>query len=142
MSTINFFVEDIDFTLDHEKELTSWIAHVAQRYECTIEEVNFVFCSDAYLLALNQQHLDHDTLTDIITFPLHPRGAKELSGDIFISVERVKENAELFHVEHRDELHRVMIHGILHMAGEDDKDESSQIDMRKAEDFALSLREF
>ena len=97
--------------------------------------IQFVFCSDVYLLELNQQYLHHDTLTDIITFDY--REGKKISGDIFISIDRVRENAGKFNVLFKEELHRVMIHGILHLCGYKDKDKKSKMLMTEKEDFYL-----
>lgn len=103
-----------------------------------IEFVQYVFCDDEYLLTLNQEHLDHDTLTDIITFRYqeHPN---PIESDIYISVERVRENALNFGVTFENELHRVMVHGILHLLGFKDKGEEAEKEMRSQEDLALSI---
>ncbi|MEM7039374.1 MAG: rRNA maturation RNase YbeY [Bacteroidota bacterium] len=138
---IDFFSEGVEFEISHQSELISWIDETVSRYNRRIDQINFIFVSDEHLLSINREHLDHDTYTDIITFPLHGPGL-EIMGDIFISVDRVQENANDFGIEFRDELHRVMIHGVLHMAGEDDKGEDAKLAMRKAEDLALSLRKF
>ena len=137
---INFFVEDIDFSLAQEDKLSFWVKKVIESHDSSIEELTYIFVSDSYLLEMNQKHLNHNTLTDIITFPyVEGRGAS-VAADIFISVERVMENAEKMDISFIEELHRVMIHGVLHLIGLDDKDETGKVEMRKAEDFALSLR--
>lgn len=136
-----FFSEGIDFELSNQDQIANWIRTIATNYNAAISELNYIFVSDERLGEMNQEHLNHDTLTDIITFPLHEQGPAIVS-DIYISVDRVRENAVKFNVAFEDELHRVMIHGFLHMAGEDDKDVEAKEAMRKGEDFALSLRDF
>jgi probable rRNA maturation factor len=102
-----------------------------------IEAINYIFCDDAYLLQMNQQYLEHDTLTDIITFELSAQRQPLLS-DIFISVERVRENASLFHTSFSKELHRVIFHGALHLAGYKDKKHKEQTRMREKENEWMS----
>lgn len=97
-----------------------------------LEAVNFIFCTDEYLLELNQEHLNHNTFTDIITFELSPQG-QPLVADIYISIERVKENARLFGVSFKEELHRVIFHGALHLCGYKDKKPGEQRVMRNME---------
>ena len=104
-------------------------------------QLTYIFCSDEYLHKLNVEYLDHDTLTDVITFD-NADDSDILEGDIFISVERVAENAKELGHSFRDELHRVMIHGVLHLLGYHDKDLLAQTAMRKKEDYCLSLRTF
>ncbi|MEL6847356.1 MAG: rRNA maturation RNase YbeY, partial [Bacteroidota bacterium] len=104
--------------------------------------INYIFCSDPYLLALNRTHLDHDYFTDILTFPYHEPGAIALAADIYISIDRVGENADSFHTGFDNELHRVMIHGLLHLMGYDDHDEAERQAMRQAEEKALAQRAF
>lgn len=139
---IHFFSEDVEFTPAEEGELRNWLAMVSGKYGYKIHQLDYIFCSDEYLLKLNKRYLEHDDYTDILTFPYHVEGSKDLMSDIYISVDRVKENAESEGINFVDELHRVMIHGLLHMTGFNDKDKSSAADMRKAEDLALSLRMF
>jgi len=141
-SGISFFVEDIEFELGEPDLVRQWVEMTADKYGHTIRQLDFIFCSDLYLLKLNKDYLDHDDYTDILTFPYHDSGAKELIGDIYISVERVGENAVNLKESFVDELHRVMIHGVLHMVGFDDKTMDLKLEMRKAENVALSLRMF
>jgi probable rRNA maturation factor len=141
-SAIEFFFEDIDFALDEPELLRNWITNLVLKYKHRIQQIDYIFCSDDYLLKINQDYLKHDDFTDIITFPYHPEGSKDLHADLYISVERVKENALQLGQSFVDELHRVMAHGVLHMVGFKDKDEKSAGEMRRAEDFALSLRMF
>lgn len=103
-----------------------------------LEDINIIFCNDAYLHKLNMDFLKHDTLTDIITFPYDGKGC--ISGDVFISVERVKENAQIFDVDFNEELNRVMVHGMLHLFGYGDKNEEEAEIMRAKENLYLSIR--
>ncbi len=134
MITYNFI--DVDFSLD-ENLYSTWINEVASKEECTIEEVNYIFCTDEYLYDLNVKFLNHDTYTDIITFD-NSLG-RTLISDIFISLERVKENAEEFQVSMKEELHRVMAHGVLHLCGYKDKTDDEASLMRVKEDEAMQL---
>jgi rRNA maturation RNase YbeY len=139
VATIRFFSEDISFKIDLPRKKTLWIKEVARREKKTIKEINYIFCSDEYLLQLNQGFLNHKTLTDIITFD-NSEGENGLEGEIYISIERVQENALKFNNEFEDELHRVMIHGVLHLIGYKDKKPSEKALMRKKEEACLSLR--
>ena len=135
-------MEDVpDFFLHDAEDLVAWVERIAVVHEYRIAQLTFIFCSDEYLHKLNVEYLDHDTLTDIITFD-NADDADVLEGDIFISVERVQENAKDLIISFRDELHRVMIHGVLHLLGYHDKDLLSQTAMRRKEDYCLSLRTF
>ena len=139
---IEFMVEDVpEFELADAESLVDWIERVAVVHEHRIVQLTYIFCSDDYLHRLNVEYLDHDTLTDVITFD-NSDDADILEGDIFISVERVRENARDLGVRFCDELHRVMIHGVLHLLGYHDKDLLSQTAMRAKEDHCLSLRTF
>lgn len=134
------FNKEIVFEFINSDYLRDWIGQVVDNEEHSEGELNFVFCSDASLLGKNIEFLHHDTLTDIISFD-YTLG-KLVSGDIFISIERVKENAETFNVSFEDELHRVMVHGILHYCGYKDKETVDRELMRSKEDYYLSLRQF
>lgn len=129
------FNYETEFILEDETSLKNWIIAVASEQEFEVGEINYIFCDDAYLHKLNVEFLDHDTLTDIISFD-NSLG-KLLNGDIFISVERVRDNAADFKVSFQEELHRVMIHGILHYMGYKDKSEDEKKEMRKQEDLAI-----
>ena len=128
---------EIDFKLESEKLIENWIQEIIEIHNCEEGEINYIFCDDAYLLKLNIEFLQHDTLTDIISFD-NSLG-KLLSGDVFISIERIKENAKEFNVSFEEELHRVMIHGILHYIGFKDKTEKDQQEMTRQENLALSI---
>lgn len=128
--------------LENEGGLSSWITGIVQSYEYEVGEISYIFLSDDSLLEMNIEHLDHNTYTDILTFVLNEEKATELLVDMYISVDRVRENANALEVSFEDELHRVMIHGLLHAMGLDDKEDALKAEMRKAEDLALSLRQF
>lgn len=134
MITFNF---ETEVTLVDEAKLASWVTLVVEKEGFELGEINYVFCDDAYLLPLNIEFLNHDTLTDIISFD--STMGKLVSGDIFISIERVTENAKIFEVDFLTELHRVMIHGVLHYLGYKDKSEAEQQLMRSKENEALTI---
>jgi len=141
MPAISFFEEDIQFKLKNKAHVRQWITEtiVAEGYK--LKELTYIFCSDAYLLQINQQYLDHDTYTDIVTFDNSEEEGK-IVGDIFISIERIRENAQKFKVSETDELHRVIIHGVLHLLGYTDKTAVSKEKMTQKEDEYLSKRRF
>lgn len=136
---IDFFSET-DFTLQNSEEIAQWISKIISQENCEEGEISYIFCDDEYLHKLNVEFLKHDTLTDIISFD-NSLG-NQINGDVFISIERVKENAETFNVAFENELHRVIIHGILHYCGYKDKSKEDATVMRKKEEEALSLRVF
>jgi len=141
MPPINFFEEDIRFKLKDKTKVKSWVKATIEAEGYKLQELNYIFCSDAYLLGINQQYLDHDTYTDIITFD-NSEQDKVITGDIFISIERIRENAEKFNSGELNELHRVIIHGALHLLGYKDKTPESKKLMTKKEDYYLGLRNF
>jgi probable rRNA maturation factor len=138
---ITYFKQGVRFRLTHQAEVIRWIGMALKNYGYRIEGVSYIFCSDEYLLELNKQYLNHDYFTDIITFN-NSSSKKNLEADIFISIDRVKENAEKYKTGFTNELHRVMIHGALHLAGFNDKNTAQQNKMRKAEDLWLGKRKF
>ena len=133
---IYYHFETEEFELDTDR-VTRWIEKVLVKYKMRTGEVNYIFCDDEYLLDLNIKYLNHNTLTDIISFD--DSQGDEIQGDIFISVERVFENAQHYEVSFENELHRVMIHGILHFIGLKDKLKGEAQIMREAENNALEL---
>lgn len=135
--TIRFYNEDIRFVLPQKANYRSWIATVAQQFGKKVGELTFIFCSDDYLLSINKQFLAHDYFTDIITFDYGTEDT--IAGDIYISIDRVQDNASKFLVDKNLELQRVVIHGVLHLCGLKDKSENDQKNMRKAEEDALLL---
>ncbi len=134
---IRFSVQDIDFDLPQPTDVKKWITEVVQRRQKRVGNISYLFCSDEYLLGANQRYLNHDTYTDIITFDYV--AADLISGDIMISVDRVGENASQFGVPFIHELHRVIIHGVLHLLGQGDKSPEEAVQMRKLEEEALAL---
>lgn len=124
------------FLLNHKDQITFWINNVIFKEGFDCGEINYIFCDDDYLLKLNIEFLDHDTLTDIISFD-YTKG-NLISGDIYISIPRVKENADLFNTSFDNELHRVIIHGILHYCGYKDKSNEQKLIMRRKEDEYLN----
>jgi rRNA maturation RNase YbeY len=139
-SSINFFSEDIDFSLENESLISDWIQKSIIQEKKQPGEISFIFSSDENVLKINNDYLDHDFYTDIITFDY--RENDTINGDIFISIDRVKENALSLSLPFQDELHRVIIHGVLHIIGYKDKSSEEESLMRSKEDFYLSLRTF
>ena len=129
------FHNEIEFVLQNQGELQRWIKKVITSENKEVGEINYIFCSDEYLLERNIKYLNHDTLTDIITFN-YCKG-KIITSDIMISIDRVKENSTIFDNSFSKELHRVMIHGILHLIGYDDKTEKEKKLMKEKENFYL-----
>lgn len=129
------FYSETDFELTNSDSISSWISEIIQAEGKQLGEISIVFCDDSYLHALNLEFLKHDTLTDIISFD-YSLGA-EIHGEIYISVERVKENADYYSVDFQTELHRVIIHGILHYCGYKDKLQAQIAVMRSKEEEAL-----
>jgi|TARA_B110000908_G_scaffold163582_1_gene210328 probable rRNA maturation factor len=132
------FNNEIDFKLENPLKISKWISDTVLNEEFKEGEINFIFCSDSSLLEKNVKFLKHNTLTDIISFD-YTMGSL-ISGDIFISIDRVRENAQTFEVSFTNELHRVIIHGILHYCGFKDKTPQQKLEMRSKEDFYLNLR--
>ena len=126
------FNSETSFTLNNQNKLVKWIGDVVSSEGFQVGEINYIFCDDSYLNKINQEFLNHDTFTDVISFD-YTLG-KEVGGDIFISIERVLENAEKFNEVFENELHRVMIHGILHFMGYKDKTKKEKTLMRTKED--------
>ncbi len=131
------FNYETDFQLSNEKVVAKWIQNLISNKGFETGEISYVFCDDAYLHKLNVEFLQHDTLTDIISFDNCI--GKLLSGDIFISIERVYENAIDFDTSFEEELHRVMIHGVLHYMGYKDKSDKEKMMMREVENKALLI---
>jgi len=131
------FNSETSFTLKNQKKLVKWISDVISSEGFQVGEINYIFCNDSYLNKINQEFLNHDTFTDIISFD-YTLG-KEVGGDIFISIERVLENAEKFNEVFENELYRVMIHGILHFMGHKDKTKKEKTLMRTKEDEKIFM---
>jgi len=137
-SAVQFFLEDVKYTLKNKILIKEWINNTIIAEGFQLEELNFILCSDEYLLVINQQYLNHDTYTDVITFD-NSEELKTILGDIFISIERIQENAKAFKGTVQLELCRVMIHGTLHLLGYKDKGKAAKTLMTEKEDFYLNL---
>ena len=131
------FNYEVDFKLEDETTFAEWLSKVISSEMKREGEINYIFCDDEYLLEINQQYLDHDTLTDIISFDYSI--GNELHGDIFISIERVRDNANDFNVDFEDELKRVMAHGVLHYCGYKDKSEKDERLIREKEEEKMKM---
>ncbi len=139
LGTIFFHTENISFELEHLPEITDWIKDSIKIENKLLKNINYIFCSDEYLYNINMEYLQHNTYTDIITFPY---SYEPIESDIFISIDRIKDNAKELNVSFLDELHRVIIHGALHLIGFDDKSEAAQVLMTQKENEYLAKRTF
>ena len=135
---IRFSTLDVDMPLIDPQRVKAWIGEVVEKYGKTIGELYYYFCSDEKLLEINRERLGHDFYTDIVTFPLTDCEAV-LSSEFCISVDRIRENAETFGRSYESELHRVIIHGVLHLIGFDDHTDAEEKEMREKEEEALEL---
>ncbi|TAJ11229.1 rRNA maturation RNase YbeY [Marinilabiliaceae bacterium JC017] len=134
---IEIFSEDVDFPAINNEEVNKWLVKVIEGNNRTTGDISIIFCSDCYLLRINQEYLKHDYYTDIITFNYCEK--EVISGDLFISIDTVQSNSEKYNVTFQSELHRVIVHGILHLIGFNDKTEMESKEMRNAENQSLSL---
>jgi len=135
---INFFTEDTNYIIKKKTVIKEWLKSAVTAEGYQLKELNFILCSDEYLLRINQDYLNHDTYTDVITFD-NSEELKTIVGDIFISIERIKENAVTFKHPVEQELCRVMIHGALHLLGYKDKTKAAKTLMTAREDHYLAL---
>lgn len=126
-----------NFKLENETKYTDWIKRIIASEDAILGPIHYIFCDDNFLLSMNQKYLNHNTLTDIISFDYSDMGA--ISGDIFISTDRVEENAVKFEVAIDNELRRVMAHGLLHLLGYNDKNESDRFTMRAKENEKINM---
>jgi probable rRNA maturation factor len=133
---IQFFIEDVDFKVPQPRKTKSWLQSIIKAEGFSLNQLNYIFCSDEYLLNVNRQYLDHDFYTDIITFDNSEEEAV-VEGDIFISIDRVKDNAQELNKSFEEELRRVLAHGILHLVGYDDQEDEQEQEMRAKEDSYL-----
>ncbi len=140
MGNIHFFTEDTAYQVTQKATVKAWLKEVIKTEGYKTGEISIILCGDRYLLNINKQYLQHDTYTDIITFD-NSEQADVIAGDIFISIDRVQENAAKFGVPEQDELHRVIIHGILHLCGYGDKKKEEKVMMTDKENFYLALRD-
>ena len=138
LSAINFFSEEIDFVLEEPSIIAKWVKTIASNHSVLIVQLNYVFTSDEYLRRINKKHLGHDYFTDIITFDQSDIVGK-IEGDVFISIERVSDNAKEMGTDPFSELLRVIAHGLLHLIGYKDKTRSERLEMRTKEDECLRL---
>jgi len=134
---ISFHYEEIDFHLPEEAKSNKWLKSILINEDQKVADIEYIFCDDAYLLEINRRYLDHDFFTDIITFPM---SEDPLEATIYISVDRVKENASEFATSFEEEMHRVMAHGLLHLLGYGDKTEVERLEMREKENQYLATR--
>jgi probable rRNA maturation factor len=137
MGKIFFFRADRADDIKDKGAFKEVLAFLFENENVRLQRLNYIFCSDEYLLNINQQYLKHSTLTDVITFPFSEK-EEPVSAEIYISVERIKENAKTYEIQYQNELLRVMIHGALHLCGYDDKKKSLQLQMRAKEDYYLN----
>jgi probable rRNA maturation factor len=137
-SPIEFFNEDIEFEVKDEQKIKEWLQKIISNYSFELESLNYIFCSDEYLHQMNVEYLDHDTLTDVITFD-NSDIEGVIEGDVFISIDRIVDNAHSFNISPEKELHRVMVHGLLHLLGMDDKTPELKALMKSKEDESLAL---
>ena len=135
---IQFFTEDIRFDLPDKRKRKAWLKSLASAEKFTIGELNYIFCSDEHLYEINLEYLNHNTYTDIITFD-NSEEENKIEGDIFISIERVRENAQKENVPEADELSRVISHGLFHLMGYKDKSKEQVQEMRTQEEKAINL---
>ncbi len=133
---IQFYTEGLDFELESADKICTWISETIQEEGYNYNQISYIFCDDQYLHTINVDHLSHDTYTDIITFD-YTDCTTTVSGDLFISIERVQENADILNIPFLRELYRVMIHGILHLCGYKDSSPEEEEIMRKQEDVYL-----
>lgn len=135
---IHFFNEAVNFQLKTPDLVVAWLDQVITQEGYATDTINYIFCNDTYLHQINKQHLQHDTLTDIITFDYREEGQSDLLADIYISIERVQANATTFRVTLAEELARVLVHGVLHLVGYDDKTKKLKAAMRKRENLHIT----
>ncbi len=136
---ISYFAEKTAMPKIKKREVSAWIKKVAEKHGFSVGDVSYIFCSDEHILEINKEYLQHDYYTDIITFDYTEK--KCISGDIFISLDTVSSNAEKFNVSYENELYRVIIHGILHLCGINDKSPEEREVMEKYENEALKMKE-
>ena len=138
---INFFNADVNYTIKGKLKIKAWLISTAKNEGFIINSLNIILCSDEYLFNLNKEFLNHVTYTDIITFD-HGERRNSLEGELYISIERVRENATNLDITVTNELHRVIVHGLLHLCGYKDKSRGNKAIMSGKEDYYLSLRKF
>ena len=137
MSEISYLAQGVEFPKINQSAVNQWIEQVAQRHQRVVGDLTYIFCNDEKILEVNRQYLQHDYFTDIITFDYSSR--KRISGDMFISLDTIKSNAELFERAYNEELMRVIIHGVLHLCGINDKGPGEREIMEMHENEALAI---
>lgn len=136
---IHFFTEEpLVFSLDQEEKISSWLENIIAEHSHRVKSLSYIFCNDDFILNVNKKYLKHDYFTDVITFD-QSEVDSEIEGDIFISIDTVRSNAEKFKTDSQDELHRVMVHGLLHLLGMNDKSEEEIVAIRGEEDKHLKI---
>ncbi|MFM1745956.1 MAG: rRNA maturation RNase YbeY [Bacteroidota bacterium] len=138
---VHFFTADVPYVVRDKGNIRDWLQQTAGKEKASIESLNIILCSDGFLYRMNVEYLGHHTLTDIITFD-YSISRKRLNGEMYISIDRVRENAKELNNSVKDELHRVFVHGLLHLCGYSDKSPSKKAEMRNREDRALASRGF
>jgi rRNA maturation RNase YbeY len=136
--SVHFYFEKVDFTLKERKKLKSFISSLIVKEKKNLNNLNYIFCNDKALLEINRKYSDHNFYTDVITFDLSS-SPKEILADVYISADRIKENAKSLKLSLKEELHRVMLHGLLHLCGYNDKTEAQKKLIKKKEDLYLNL---
>ncbi|TDG95624.1 rRNA maturation RNase YbeY [Cardinium endosymbiont of Culicoides punctatus] len=134
---IYYFSENIGFSLKNKGEISIWLQSVIEQEQYALDHLNFIFCSDNYLHAKNKEYLGHDTLTDVITFD-YTTTPKTVLGDIYISIDRVRDNAQYYKKKVKEELYTVMVHGVLHLLAYDDQTEEDKLIIREKESFYIN----
>ncbi|MBI9039260.1 MAG: rRNA maturation RNase YbeY [Bacteroidales bacterium] len=137
-ANINYFSQNINFSINDENKISEWLHLISKSENFNLSEINYIFCNDNFLYSLNIEYLNHNTFTDVISFDFSER-TDQIAGDIYISIERISENANKFNKTINNELFRVMAHGLLHLLGYSDKTKSEKLLMTKKEDYYLSL---
>lgn len=135
---VYYYAEEVKLPAIKKRETTAWIKKVAEKYGKKVGDISYIFCSDERILEVNREYLQHDYYTDIITFDYTEKNV--IAGDLFISLETVKTNSEKFGTEYEEELHRTIIHGILHLCGINDKGPGEREIMEQNENAALAMR--
>ena len=134
---VYFHTEDISFVFKNKRKVSSWLNSVVTSFDKKVGTLNYIFCSDQYLYSINKTYLNHDNFTDIITF--NYCDGNKISGDLFISIDRVKEYSTLNNIEFNIEIHRVIVHGVLHLCGYNDKTNAEKRIIKEKENHFLSL---
>lgn len=140
-SSISFFNADVPYVLRSKNGIRNWLSQVVKKEGFRLGELSIILCSDEYLYKMNVQYLKHKTYTDVITFD-QSESKEEVSGELYVSIDRIKDNAKLLSINILDELHRVIVHGTLHLCGYGDKDPKSKAKMTAKENFYLQKRSF